>query len=175
MINQTSSGRYTFNVEKNKGSRSGEQKFTEEKLAVNTCSPIFDRPDMVNGKKISMACDGYVIIIEKVNEKYYKVKVGSITGYLHSMNILSKETDNKKILSNKKLTDQSKISKRSYSEEMHAVNTCSPIFDKPDMVSGKKIGMACNGYVKIIEQINEKYYKVKSGSITGYLYYGNLK
>jgi clan AA aspartic protease (TIGR02281 family) len=48
---------------------------------VYTCAAIYKKPDS-SGKKIGQACNGYVTIIERKNEKYYKVRYQSIVGYL---------------------------------------------------------------------------------------------
>ena len=56
-----------------------------------------------------------------------------------------------------------------------AVFTYSPILEKPDMVNSKTVGRAENNSVQIIEKYNEKYYKVKSGDIIGYLWAGWFK
>lgn len=52
------------------------------KQDVITYAPILDRPDMSNGKTIGKAENNTVIVLEKVNEKYYKVKSGAVTGYM---------------------------------------------------------------------------------------------
>lgn len=52
----------------------------------------------------------------------------------------------------------------------------SPILDKPILGEDEKqIGMAENNSVTIIEKYNEKFYKVKSGNKTGYLWAGWFK
>lgn len=45
-------------------------------------SPILDRPDIVEGKSVGRADDGVVTILEKYDEKYYKVKAGDVIGYI---------------------------------------------------------------------------------------------
>ena len=50
--------------------------------AVFTYSPILEKPDMVNSKQIGQAENNSVTILEKYNEKYYKVKSGNTVGYL---------------------------------------------------------------------------------------------
>jgi clan AA aspartic protease (TIGR02281 family) len=55
------------------------------------------------------------------------------------------------------------------------VFTLSPILEKPDMINSKIIGQAENNSVTILEKINEKYYKVKSGNTIGYLWSGWFK
>jgi len=50
--------------------------------AVFTYSPILEKPDMVNSKAIGRAENNSVTILEKYNEKYYKVKSGNTVGYL---------------------------------------------------------------------------------------------
>jgi hypothetical protein len=50
-------------------------------MPVYTYSPILAEPDMVNSKTIAKA-DKEVTIIERVNEKYYKVKAGENVGYI---------------------------------------------------------------------------------------------
>lgn len=52
--------------------------------AVFTYSPILEKPDMVNSKQIGQAENNSVTILEKYNEKYYKVKSGNTVGYLWS-------------------------------------------------------------------------------------------
>lgn len=57
-----------------------------------------------------------------------------------------------------------------------SVYTYSPLLDKPSMGENEKqIGMAENNSVTIIEKYNEKFYKVKSGNQTGYLWAGWFK
>lgn len=57
-----------------------------------------------------------------------------------------------------------------------AVYTYSPLLDKPSMGENERqIGMAENNSVTIIEKYNEKFYKVKSGNQTGYLWAGWFK
>jgi clan AA aspartic protease (TIGR02281 family) len=52
----------------------------------------------------------------------------------------------------------------------------SPLLDKPSMGENEKqLGKAENNSVTIIEKINNKYYKVKSGNQTGYLWAGWFK
>lgn len=50
----------------------------------------------------------------------------------------------------------------------------APIYDKPDMINSKEIGNVENNTVVILKKHNEKYYKVKSGNIVGYLFAGNI-
>lgn len=50
--------------------------------AVFTYSPILEKPNMVNSKSIGQAENNSVTILEKFNEKYYKVKSGNTVGYL---------------------------------------------------------------------------------------------
>jgi hypothetical protein len=50
--------------------------------AVFTYSPILEKPDMVNSKEVGKAENNSVTILEKYNEKYYKVKSGNTIGYL---------------------------------------------------------------------------------------------
>lgn len=45
-------------------------------------SPIIDRPDIVNGKDLGRADDGIVVILEKYDDNFYKVKVGEVIGYI---------------------------------------------------------------------------------------------
>ena len=57
-----------------------------------------------------------------------------------------------------------------------SVYTFSPLLDKPSMGENEKqIGMAENNSVTIIEKYNEKFYKVKSGNQTGFLWAGWFK
>jgi len=63
------------------------------------------------------------------------------------------------------------VYKKNFSGVMK-VYTYSPIFDKPDMVNGKQIGKVLNNKVLILERINGKYYKVKSGDTIGYFWSG---
>lgn len=57
-----------------------------------------------------------------------------------------------------------------------AVYTYSPITDKPGMGDGERqIGSAVNNSVTILERINDKFYKVKSGDTIGYLWAGWFK
>jgi len=63
---------------------------------------------------------------------------------------------------------------KEYSGTQTAI-TYAPILDKPDIVGGKKIGVVENNTVKVLEKINENFYKVKSGTITGYLFVGWFK
>ncbi len=53
-----------------------------------------------------------------------------------------------------------------------AVFTYSPILENPDMINSKQIGQIENDLVTILEKYNEKYYKVKSGNLIGYLWAG---
>ena len=48
----------------------------------------------------------------------------------------------------------------------------SPIYAEPDMLNSKQIGSASNNQVEIISRTNERYYYVKSGNVTGYLFAG---
>jgi clan AA aspartic protease (TIGR02281 family) len=50
--------------------------------AVYSYSPILEKPDMINSKTIGQAENNSVTILEKYNEKYYKVKSGNTVGYL---------------------------------------------------------------------------------------------
>ncbi len=50
--------------------------------AVFNYSPIFEKPDMANSRQIGKAESNSVVILEKYNEKYYKVKSGNTVGYL---------------------------------------------------------------------------------------------
>lgn len=52
--------------------------------AVYTASPILEKPDMVNSKQLGQAENNSVVILEKYNEKYYKVKSGNTVGYFFS-------------------------------------------------------------------------------------------
>jgi hypothetical protein len=77
---------------------------------------------------------------------------------------------------NNSYSDSNTTSKPSYSSDSvykrnftgtQAVFTYSPILEKPDMVNS--IGQAENDTVTILEKYNEKYYKVSSGNVVGYL------
>jgi clan AA aspartic protease (TIGR02281 family) len=57
-----------------------ESNFTEIKV-VFRYAPILEKPD-VNSKQIGRVDDIYVIVLEKYNENYYKIKSGNIVGYL---------------------------------------------------------------------------------------------
>lgn len=50
--------------------------------AVFSYSPILEKPDMVNSKPIGKAENDSVTILEKYDERYYKVKSGNTVGYL---------------------------------------------------------------------------------------------
>lgn len=52
-------------------------------VEVFSCSPIYDRPDQINGKQIEKACNGIVTILSNVNERYYKVQYKEKTGFMH--------------------------------------------------------------------------------------------
>ena len=52
--------------------------------AVFTYAPILEKPDMGNSKQVGQAENNSVTILEKYNEKYYKVKSGNTVGYLWS-------------------------------------------------------------------------------------------
>ncbi len=57
-----------------------------------------------------------------------------------------------------------------------SVFTYSPITDKPGMGDGEKqIGAAVDNTVVILEKYNGKFYKVKSGTQTGYMWAGWFK
>lgn len=58
---------------------------------------------------------------------------------------------------------------------VQSVFTYSPILERPDMVNSKQIGKAYNNTVTILEKYSEKYYKVKSGDVIGYLWCGWFK
>lgn len=45
-------------------------------------SPILDKPDMATAKNLCLADDGVVEIIGSYNDKYLKVKVGDMVGYI---------------------------------------------------------------------------------------------
>jgi len=51
--------------------------------AVVTMAPILDRPNMgENEIHIGVAENNTIIILEKINDKFYKIKSGEITGYM---------------------------------------------------------------------------------------------
>jgi len=52
------------------------------------------------------------------------------------------------------------------------VYTNSPILLEPNMVKSKSIGMAENESVTILSKFNNRYYKVRSGDKTGYIWAG---
>ena len=58
---------------------------------------------------------------------------------------------------------------------IQSVFTFSPILEKPDMVFSPIMGHAENNQVTIIEKVNDGYYKVESGSTTGYFWAGWFK
>ncbi len=45
-------------------------------------APILERPEMGNARTVGLVADNKVVILKKVNQKYYHVKSGNITGYL---------------------------------------------------------------------------------------------
>ena len=54
--------------------------------------------------------------------------------------------------------------------------TYSPITDKPGMGDGERqIGAAVDNTVTILERVNDKFYKVKSGNTIGYIWAGWFK
>lgn len=48
---------------------------------VYTCSALYQKPNS-NSKKVGEACNGYVTIIERTNEQYFKVSCQSRIGYM---------------------------------------------------------------------------------------------
>ena len=50
--------------------------------AVFTFAPILETPDMVTSKDVGRVENNSVTILEKYNNKYYKIKSGSTVGYL---------------------------------------------------------------------------------------------
>lgn len=66
--------------------------------------PIYNIPDMVNGNSLDNIVGYKILIIKKVNDKYYQVKSGNITGYVFvsfimrsgTIKYLKKEPVNKK-------------------------------------------------------------------------------
>ncbi|MBK0383489.1 SH3 domain-containing protein [Pedobacter sp. SD-b] len=55
------------------------------------------------------------------------------------------------------------------------VYTNSALYAKPDMVSSEQIGSAKDGFVIILEKVNNNYYKVKAGNLVGYMFRGMFK
>lgn len=54
-------------------------------MSVYSNSPIYEKPSMITSKQIGYVDNNVVEIIEKCNEKYYKVKYnGGLTGYMWS-------------------------------------------------------------------------------------------
>lgn len=49
---------------------------------VTSYAPIYKEPDTVNSAKIGSAVDNKVEVLEKYNDKIYKVKSGGVTGYM---------------------------------------------------------------------------------------------
>lgn len=67
-------------------------------------------------------------------------------------------------------TIENETYKKDYSKETNTF-TFAPIKDSPSFNS-KTIGLVSNNSVSVLERINEKFYKVKSGDITGFLWAG---
>lgn len=49
---------------------------------VYSYSSILNKPDMINGKRVSYAVDNKITILRKINEAYYKVESGNRKGYM---------------------------------------------------------------------------------------------
>jgi clan AA aspartic protease (TIGR02281 family) len=49
-----------------------------------------------------------------------------------------------------------------------------PVFDRPDLVHGNNIGNLTGSSISIIKKENDKYYLVKSGKLTGYVFVGYI-
>ncbi len=58
---------------------------------------------------------------------------------------------------------------------IQSVYTYAPIIDRPNMINAKQIGSAVNNTVTILKKINNGYYKVKTGNITGFIWAGWFK
>lgn len=91
----------------------------------------------------------------------------------------SKNKDNNQYVNNEYVYVKSTLIVDPYTVNFagtQSVYSNSPILDKPSMGQNEKqIGRAENNSVTIIEKINNKYYKVKSGNQTGYLWAGWFK
>jgi len=74
---------------------------------------------------------------------------------------------------------KSKLIEEPYSKNFNQtqlVYSYSPIFDKPSMGENEKqIGFVENDTVVILEKYNDKFYKVKSGNIIGYIWAGYFR
>lgn len=125
-------------------------------IEVFSCSSIYDNPQGT-GKQIEQACKGKVTLLSQYNEKYCKVKYENTTGFMEVRWIKLPSANSNNFDTN------------TFAPKIVEVFTCSAIYDKPDNLIGKIIKQACDGKVTLISQFNEKYYKVKSASTTGYL------
>ncbi|RQP19653.1 MAG: hypothetical protein EAS52_01665 [Parapedobacter sp.] len=57
-----------------------------------------------------------------------------------------------------------------YETKMKNVYQNTSILATPDIVNGKVVGKVKDGRVRVLEKINDKYYKVESGAVTGYFF-----
>ncbi|WP_374505364.1 TIGR02281 family clan AA aspartic protease [Flavobacterium sp.] len=53
-------------------------------------------------------------------------------------------------------------------------NETIPVFDKPDMLQANNLGNIVGTAISIIKKENDKYYLVKSGNLTGYVFVGYI-
>lgn len=145
---------------------------------VYTCSSLLAQPNLT-AKEVDKLCDGKVYVIEKYNSQYYKVTNGSSIGYLplSSFKSISKPDQSKKTLtytySSSKV--QPTISSTQLSPGTYDVYTCAIIYDQPNQSTAQEVGRACDGSVYLIKKVNDKYYRVKYGSLMGYIHYNSLK
>lgn len=93
---------------------------------------------------------------------------------------LENETDDEESVKSNNYTQSSETVSKTQSSEppiiqktysgVQTVYTYSPIMDKPNIGGDEKqIGAAKNNTVTILEKYNDKFYKVVSGKITGYM------
>jgi clan AA aspartic protease (TIGR02281 family) len=110
-------------------------------------------------------------------------KLGKIQLDGNELTILTKG-QNSYDYSNNIVNNQYNESKSSVIENPYVINfsgnqsvyTFSPILDKPSMGENEKqIGEAENSTVTILEKYNDKFYRVKSGNQTGFLWAGWFK
>lgn len=57
------------------------QQQPSNRKAVFSHSPLYDSPSITDSKEISHSNDGYVTLISRVNEKFYKAEMNGVVGY----------------------------------------------------------------------------------------------
>ncbi|MCF8715457.1 SH3 domain-containing protein [Joostella atrarenae] len=128
-------------------------------IKVSHAAPIRDAPSIL-AKKVGTPYENKVLIIKKVDDGYYKVKSGKLYGYINDawLSEVIKET-----------VDESPQIKNYTQNSFASTTSNAPILDKPNSL-GNKIGSTEeNSIVYIFTKETENYYKIKHGSLIGYI------